>query len=265
MKHPLKIFLITLAVVLGGYGVARVCGWCESPAVALSKWRAERALEKINRSKDLPGKGNSNTYTDYRVNVGEALRKDNPNESMDGVTYIGIPVDELWYDKAQGKCVLTEENKEVMKGFFVGKHEILAAYIPSDSTRIGQVFDECICYICAGELFCESPKPTEEEYVWIDGRFTIEDVDKLLFCGTIKTKFKDVAGGREVAVGGSHEFEVYENAEYGVVCRLRDNYNEEDVEAFQLITIFLNKNPYAPPVYISEEEAGSFVGRVYNE
>lgn len=265
MKLPLKIFLIALVVVLGSYGVARVCGWCDSPAIALSKWRAGKAIEEINRSKDIPGKGNSNTHTDYRVNVGEALRKDNPNESMDGVTYIGIPVDELWYNEALDSYLLTEENKEAMKGFFVGKHEILAAYIPSDSTRIGQVFDECICYMCAGELFCESPEPTEEEYVWIDGVFSIQDIDKLFFKGTIKTKFKDVAGGEEVMLGGLYEFDVYENEKYGVMCRMKQHYNVVDHDAFQLIVISLNKDIFDPSIHISEEEADRFTGRTYEE
>lgn len=239
MKLPLKIFLIAFAMVLGGFAVAYWLGWV--------------------------GKEEPTPTPNYTYNIGEIYRKHDPELQTAGITYMGIPIDSLWYNEALDSYLLTEENKEALKHFFVGKHEILAAYIPSDSTRIGQVFDECICYICAGELFCESPEPTEDEYVWIDGVFSIQDIDKLIFKGTIKTKFKDVAGGEEVMLGGLYEFDVYENEKYGVMCRMKQHYNVVDDEAFQLIVISLNKDIFGSSIHISEEEADRFTGRTYEE
>ena len=238
MKLSLKICLLAFAMVLGGFAVAYWLGWV--------------------------GKEEPTPTPNYTYNIGEIYRKHDPELQTAGITYMGIPIDSLWYNEALDSYLLTEENKEALKHFFVGKHEILAAYIPSDSTRIGQVFDECIMYMCGGELFCESPEPSKEEYVWIDGVFSIQDIDKLIFKGTIKTKFKDVAGGEEVMLGGLYEFDVYENEKYGVVCRLKNHVNAED-ESFHIITIFLNKFYWDPCVEISEEEADRFTGRTYDE
>lgn len=253
MKLPLKIFLLALVVVLGSYGVARVCGWCDSPAIALSKWRAGKAIEEINRSKDFPGKGNSTTpQPDNFYNLGKALRTYDPDMPTAKMTLMGIAVDSLRYNNAQGYFELSDENREALRRFFVGNND-LAVVEDGTLRKVGK----CICSVQCGELFGESPLPTGEEFVWMDGKFTSVGMGHLVFEGTINTRFKDMNGGAAYAQVSIYNFAVYEDGERGVVCKLTSRHpyqGERD------ILILLNKDTHAPSTHLTEEEVAQLVG-----